>query len=236
MGLFLVPATEENIMISIENPVPMDFIKKHLPGKFINEIIQLSGLEGFRCWAMTKNKNNEFNSMKVGDDVLFTVRNTGLFTHYGQVVGKINNKDFGINLWPYSGKYPWENIYFLRNIKQINIPKKNLVIKLGFSDKFNVPGPAHVSQENLREFESNNDIITNYAGLEVESLSEEKEIETIIPKIKNFKSKNIESKTQRREGQALFAKVVKTIYNNSCAFCGITEPEFLIAGTYYPMG
>jgi predicted restriction endonuclease len=46
----------------------------------------------------------------------------------------------------------------------------------------------------------------------------------------DFSSDNVQSTGKRRVGQQKFSKLIKENYNYACAVCGISEPEFLIAG------
>ena len=116
MSLFLVPATRENLEQSIERSVDVKLAKKHLGNDFVEKIILQSGLEGIRCWAVTKNRKKFFSDLTSGDEVLLTEKGTGLFTHYGIVVGKVINESLGNELWPIVGDNPWEYIYFLMNL------------------------------------------------------------------------------------------------------------------------
>ena len=48
MGLLLVPASRENLIISIEVPVNFQFTQLYLPKDLINNIIRKFGQEGIR--------------------------------------------------------------------------------------------------------------------------------------------------------------------------------------------
>ncbi len=95
---------------------------------------------------MTKNRLNIFIDRKKGDEVLITEKGTAQFTHYGVIVGKIQNVEFGNALWPIVGDNPWENNYFLANITKINIDKATLVTNLGYADNFAVPSAIKVDE------------------------------------------------------------------------------------------
>ena len=100
MSVLLVPATRENLETSIENSVDLEFARKYLDEKLITELLRLSGNEGIRCWAVTKNKRKLYNDIRKGDEVLLTEKGTGLFSHYGIVIGKTRNVEFGMaNFW-----------------------------------------------------------------------------------------------------------------------------------------
>lgn len=220
MKLLLVPGTRENLKISIEHPVDIDFAKKYLSDEFLNTLVRQSGNEGVRCWAVTKNTKTLFDNINNGDEVLLTEKGTGLFTHYGIIIGKTQNESFGRALWPISGDNPWEYIYFLANIHKIRIDKKKFVVELGYKESFTVPGSIIAKNDYLEK---------------IGSISKNFEIPVFDYIAENYGSNdysasNIESIGTRRQGHANFSKEVKQNYNYKCAVCGITETEFLLAG------
>jgi hypothetical protein len=220
MSLLLVPGTRSNLEKSIENSVDLEYARKYLDEKFIVNLLRQSGNEGIRCWAMTKKQNKLFGDIKQGDEVLISESGTGSFTHYGVIIGKTNNAKFGLDLWPKAGENPWENIYFLANIKTIHINKKELVTSLGYKETFTVSGSMMVNNDKYNSFGS---ISKEYVIPVYEYIIEENEGI-------DFSAYNIESKSTRRQGHYKFANQVKENYNYQCAVCGIAETEFLVAG------
>lgn len=220
MSLLLVPASKENLEVSIEKPIDIDYASHYLNSDTIQEIILRSGNEGIRCWAATENKKKFFSEITEGDEVLFSEKNTGQFTHYGIVTYKIINENFGKNLWPLSGNSSWKNIYFLANIQRIKIDKAKLVADLGYSSSFTVPGAIRINEERYKSIGA----ISERFDIQVhQHLADE------IP-INDYSSANIETIATRRINHAKFARIVKRNYNYKCAICGIAEIEFLVAG------
>ena len=220
MSLLLVPAIRENLEKSIEKSVDISFVKQYLPSDFVDDILKFAGIEGIRCWALTKTRITIFNDIKNGDEVLLTENGTGRFTHYGIVIGKTQNLDFGNALWPIVGNNPWENIYFLANITKINIDKRKLVTDLGYKENFTVPGGIKVND-------------TKYLNLVTISQSYKIPVFENVAEIngdKDFSGENIKATGTRRVGHSKFSIEVKTNYKYTCAICGITETEFLVAG------
>lgn len=220
MSLLLAPATRENLEKSIERSVALPYVEKYLPISFIDEIINYSGLEGIRCWAMTKNKLSIFNRIQKGDEVLLTERKTGKFTHYGVVVGKTQNLEFGNALWPIVGDAPWEYVYFLANVTKVQIDKASLVEELGYANNFTIPGVIMVREGDYNILGT----ISKRFDIPVFDNVAETNVE------KDFSAENIQSVGTRRAGHSKFSKDIKENYGYKCAICGITEPEFLIAG------
>ncbi len=220
MSLLLVPATRENLEKSIEHQVDIGFAKKYLSDEFVKNTLRQSGNEGIRCWAVTKNKRTLFDNISNGDEVLLTEKGTGLFTHYGIIIGKTQNESFGRALWPISGDNPWEYIYFLANIQKIQLDKKKLVVQLGYQESFIVPGSIMAKNDNLGTIET---ISKKFEIPVYDYIAENNES-------KDYSASNIESSGTRRQGHANFSKEVKQNYNYQCAVCGINETEFLVSG------
>lgn len=219
MSLLLVPASRDNLEKSIENSVDISFAEKYLSKKLIEEITRYSGLEGIRCWAMTKNKLYVFTRIKEGDEVLLTEKSTGEFNYYGVVVGKTQNEEFGKALWPVTGENPWEYIYFLANITKTQINKAWLVEKLGYASNYKVSGVEIAKDDGYKK------IGTISEAFEIPVYDNVAESNTT----NDYSSENVLSHGKRRVGQAKFSKDVKRNYDYKCAICQIAEPEFLIA-------
>jgi hypothetical protein len=144
-GLFLAPASQENIHETILNAVSLEYARNYLsPGQLETMAEALPSEDSFHCWAMTKNSRSRFDSMLVGDMVLFTSKGSGKFSYSAKVVLKLESLSLGEALWSVVPGLPWELIYFLEDIKSINIPKEKLIRVLGYSPGFVVPGIIRV--------------------------------------------------------------------------------------------
>jgi hypothetical protein len=220
MSLLLVPASTENLEKSITKSVDLSFARVHLGEGFLQILLRLAGNEGVRCWAMTKSKQKLFTDIETGDEVLFTEKGTGLFTHYGIVIGKTQNIDFGGELWPFVGVNPWEYIYFLANTQRVTIDKSWLVSQLGYNPSFAVPGPILVKREQYEKLGS----VAALAEVPVFA-----HISECVPE-RDYSALDIPTLTKRRQGHSDFSKDVKQKYGYKCAICEIAEPEFLVAG------
>lgn len=222
MGLLLVPADKDNINVSIDKSVDISFAKRFLPSEFIDEILKYSGNEGIRCFATTQ--ISIYQGLKKGDEVLLTKKATGLFTHYGIIIGKIQNAELGKELWPFGSSKPWEFIYFLANINKISIEKSRLVQELGYKENYAVSGIVRVKDSQYSTFGT---ISKRYQIPVYQNISE------INTEIEYF-GENVIALGERRRGHDKFSITVKQNYNYSCAICGITETEFLVAGHISP--
>lgn len=229
MGLYLVPATRENLQQTIERELPSslaDMIEPALRASLYRQ----AGIEGLRCWAMTVTNRPAFERMTPGDDVLLSEKGTGRFTHYGQVTGKTENRALGDRIWPYVGERPWELIYFLRNIRLISVPKTELVVELGYAPNDAVAGARWVEDRRVSAFVERYGKITDWLRVEAEPAEVPPAISTPEPPDADFTAGDLLSPAKRRQGHEIFARRVKAAYGHACAICGISETRFLVAG------
>jgi predicted restriction endonuclease len=231
MSLFLVPANRKNLEVSIEKDVAPDWLAPYVPEKVISEIQLRSGMEGIRCWAMTKSKRSTFEAMRPGDIVLLSEKGTKRFTHYAQVTFKIESKALGDALWPVRNDSAWELIYFLKNIRRIDISKAEFVKSLRFASNFDVAGVTLVKDWRIREFESSHGPIADWFDIPYEraeymdALREVRDGEQA-----DYSASDVMMTAKRRRHHEKFAVQVKANYSMACAMCGVFEPDFLVAG------
>jgi hypothetical protein len=231
VSLYFAPATRENLECSIEKDVPLARLASHVPDDTLQEIQALAGMEGIRCWAMTHPKRSIFDAMQPGDIVLFSEKATKRFTHYAQVTFKLVSKALGDELWPVQEENPWELIYFLRNIRRIDILKSEFVVKFGYDPNFVVPGVIRVPDKNIRTFESKNGPLGDWFDIPYS----QEGFTGILGYLQDgassdYSSSDVTVVAKRRRQHAKFAAQVKANYGKACAMCGITEPDFLVAG------
>jgi hypothetical protein len=162
-NLFLAPATQENFIKTISGSIALDDIS-HLLKDVEREILEHKAEDPrtLHCWAMTESNRANFNAMQEGDIVLFTLRNSGKFEYYGEVIYKTVNRALGNYLWDIVPGRPWELIYFLGNIKSVDIDKTRLVTELGYAKNFVVPGLTKVSAIKLDLILSRHSNIENF--------------------------------------------------------------------------
>jgi hypothetical protein len=150
-GLYLVPATKENLLISIRRPVSLDIAKEVLAdGQFQSLAEAIAPAKEFRCWATTDANKAVFDSMRPGDLVLLTEKATGRFNYRARIRAKLVSEDLARRLWPVVPGLPWKFIYILDDLQPLNVRKDCLVTALGYESSFWVPGHIKVSPERLR--------------------------------------------------------------------------------------
>ena len=150
-GLYLVPATKENLRISIRRTVSLDVAKEVLEDdQFQALAASIAPAKEFRCWATTEANRAVFESMRVGDLVLLTEKATGRFNYRARIRAKMVSEELARKLWPVVPGLPWKYIYILDEVQPLNVRKDCFVAALGYEATFWVPGHIRVSPERLR--------------------------------------------------------------------------------------
>lgn len=148
MGLYLVPASRENIVKTIISDVDISVAEQFLITTDLKKIKELLGAEKrFNCWAMTESNRSIFERMEAGDIVFLSEKNTGMFNYKAIVFFTIECEKMGNSLWPFVPNDPWKLIYFLKDIQEINIDKSVLVAALGYKSNYQVPGTIRVRED-----------------------------------------------------------------------------------------
>ncbi len=189
MSIYLSPASKKNLNTSIRKSVPIKLLKKYLSFDELQSILESSD-DKIHCWAMTKGLQSAYNSMEIGDWVIFSESKTGKFTDFGIVSYKLCNINLGKALWPVSGSKPWENIYFLKKIQKIDISKSDFILKLGYNINFNVPGQIRIDRTKEYDFIQKNGPFDRYLQVDLHESIDDIEDSEII---KIFESEPIET-------------------------------------------
>lgn len=110
----------------------------------------------FAIWGATPGPGNvsTWTKMEPGDYLVFYQQ--GKFALLGEVAYKSKNKEFANYLWglTHTGE-TWENIYFIINEKQINVPVEKFNQYLGYKSNYTPQGFGAVESGRQEEFEKN---------------------------------------------------------------------------------
>lgn len=149
-GLYLAPASTENLRATITRSIPLQSVRDTLTASQYESLTAIAGDSGeLRCWAMTESRRAVFTTMRHGDVVLFTERGTGTFGYSARIAGKIESEKLGERLWSVVPGLPWKLIYFLSDVKRVQLHKGGLLKALGFAQAYRVPGIIRVEPERL---------------------------------------------------------------------------------------
>lgn len=108
----------------------------------------------FAIWGATGGSGNvsTWTRMAGGDYVVFYQR--GKFVLIGEVAHKLKNRELADYLWGSNRKgETWENIYFIINEKEINVPLEKFNQYLGYKRNFTPQGFSAVESGRQKEFE-----------------------------------------------------------------------------------
>lgn len=161
MSWFLIPAQPENIARSLKNPVALADVRQFLGDAESKRLAALADGE-IRCWAMTDGTKSQFDKMEAGDHVLLSEKGTKKFNYFAEVTAKVTSKDLGDHLWPIkprktassSEEKSWQFIYFLKDLRSIDVDKSRLVVLLGHDEKDAVAASRRLDPEKLTTFEA----------------------------------------------------------------------------------
>jgi len=149
-GLFLAPASPENLQTSVERAISLEDIRSRLDSPTLELLRKrLGGAKSFQCWAMTASSRGSFDKMRIGDIVLFTPRGTGRFTYRATVSSKFESQRLGDVLWQITPGKPWSLIYLLEGVRRTDLDKEHLVAELGYDRSFRVYGITRVEPARL---------------------------------------------------------------------------------------
>jgi hypothetical protein len=178
-------------------------------------------------WGVTPSKINfnKWKRIKTGDITLFS--SSGKIYSSAITTYKLHSKDLAVDLWDYNDKGDtWEYVYFIDEVKSVDIPYVVFNRVVGYADNFVIQGFNILDNEKSKRviigFDLESDIYS--AAVDYEDFKDE------ITKELDLKETDKFTKAQRRVEQSwlrqnLFGR--RTIFPCSC--CGKKYPiSFLI--------
>ena len=135
MNLWLDIADKVKIQKSINNPVDLSILQKHLPQDFIDRLCLYTQNKQLFCLGLS-DKKQYYEALTPGDEVILSVSIEENFTYYAQITGKTYNKELVNELWPQQEHSGVVSVYFITNIVNINFNKQDLFKQLGLKRQF----------------------------------------------------------------------------------------------------
>jgi len=199
-------------------------------------------------WGSTPGKSNiaRWNNLKPNDFILGYSR--GKFYYIGQVFGKTHNRQLGTEVWgERKDGETWEYVYFIKNLKEIEIDKVDFSKFFGYKENFTPQGFSNINTdtlnkilvefgtvENAIEFLSNNKLkrtkeqfkseISNKGERELENSIVEMTDEQFSSYINSLDdSASLEVKEGIKKVRKYNKKIIdelKNKYDNKCQICG----------------
>ena len=141
MNVFLIPGSKANFNATIRSTVDITLLDHHLDSDEVQRIIEATGdRNAIHCWAFKDGREKLYNVMNPGDLVLFKENKTGMLGILGEVCHKTHSSTLGKEIWPDQAAKPWEYIYFIKNIQNVNIDFSQFKRKLRYGSRFPCQG------------------------------------------------------------------------------------------------
>lgn len=213
---------------TIENPVPFSRISQFLSVDQIFELKNIYPEEKSLILGVTPGGNNKANWDKItrGDVAVFS--RDGKIYASAIVTYKLHNKDLASDLWEYDKEgRTWEYVYFLDEIKSINIPyidfNKSITKKDGtpYADNYVIQGFTILDREQCYKFFEKYDLQSDSV---IETVNEA-DINSVLEELERLEDTDSEILSKKRLEQAYLKKLLfgtKTV--GTCAGCGNEYP------------
>ena len=151
MSLLLISASTKHLNASIRKHVAVTTVTaNHTPvnSVFLTGLLTRPDYKDLRWWGMTDGNISEFTRLSVGDTVLLSEKQSGLFNYCGIVEVKLSHPDKNL------AKAIWHsdhiNIFLLKSVDPKKIYKPDFVESLGYKRKYAVQGPNLIEESDER--------------------------------------------------------------------------------------
>lgn len=171
-------------------------VSKFISSEESRKIDDIYHKNDFAIWGATTGSGNTstWTKMEPGDYVVFYQR--GRFILIGEVAYKLKNREMANYLWGINSRgETWENVYFIINEKEIDVPLEKFNQYLGYMQNFTPQGFAAIERERQKEFEKK---YGDFYGLMLRvSEGKAEEIQTIGKQIAEQKIEIIEEEHEK---------------------------------------
>lgn len=161
--IFLAPRSHEsaydNLKSTIEHGIPYSRVSAFLDSR--GQQI-LSGYPNVYAWGNVKDKKASWDLMQPGDLVLFYAKKRFIFS--GRCLYKQLSEELSDALWPRTPRNknkPWSCVFFLHDIRPIDIPLEEINDLCGYNFKA-LMGFQPLKQEGLEEIKNKYGSIENF--------------------------------------------------------------------------
>jgi len=195
MNVFLIPGTITNFDATIRHSVDRRILERHLKKEEVQRIIEKAGdSSAIHCWAFKQGRQSLFSDMDLGDLVLFKESGTGLLGYIGEVCHKVHSITLGEDIWPDQAATPWEYIYFLKDLKNIDLAFGLFKEKLHYNPRFPLQGAISINQDKWaiirQEYGSFEEFLKSFGSYRTSSTSPPKAIRKTKQATPTFKEQN----------------------------------------------
>lgn len=163
-GVFIAPGSSEHInksvyvpstganqtLLSLQGLIPIDNVADTLTAEEKAKLESIYPDRRIRMWGTRKGGAGDWRNMNVGDCVLFYHDN-----HYvcvAEVSYRTQNAKLAERVWGlYRSKEPWEYVFFLTKVRELNIPRRDFAIKSGYKENYVPQGFVRVVDPSKRQ-------------------------------------------------------------------------------------
>lgn len=217
---------------TIYNSVYLDTYKSLYSPENYQNLIKLYPNHEAYIWGVTQGRKNtnerKWESLSVGDTILFSGKGR-IFT-IATLTYKMHSREFARAIWGTNEEgFTWEYMYFVDEIKHIDIPYKLFNSIVGYSPNFIIQGFNVLDDEKSTK-------IYDYLQIDSEchfpQISEKDYLEA-IEKLMDIDELDKQSKAPRRVEQGLLRKhLFKNSKTAICAICGKEYPIDLMVASH----
>lgn len=217
-------SSQDHYKRTISNPVSIERIEPYVSQQLYSEIRKQYPEGKVPVWGVMNGKNDtikkKWEKISRGDITLFSGKG-GIFASAVTTL-KFQNRALAEQLWGTDeAKNTWENIYLVKEVKNIHIPYEKFNAILGYNEKFVIQG-FHVLDE-----EKSTKLNMQY-GLFCEDICEpvsEADYSHVVERLEGNASLDFESMTcRRREQSFLRYYLFDGCSDFVCGICGKRLP------------
>tara|TARA_Y100000814_G_scaffold73656_1_gene45548 strand:+ start:163 stop:1122 length:960 start_codon:yes stop_codon:yes gene_type:complete len=214
-------SAKQHFIDTIQKPVSIEKLSKYVNKNDLNLLKDISS-NGAYVWGVTSGKNmvnkNKWAKIERGDTALFS--GNGIIFASGVVTHKIHNVDLGLDLWGKdTDENTWEYIFFLDEIKELNIAYLHFNRAIGYKDDNIIQGFSVLDEEKSSKLFEEFSLLSNTYLPYVE----QKEYSNVLRELDELDSKR---EVAVRVEQSYLRKHL--LGDKTTSLCSICDREFNI--------
>ncbi|MDA9962938.1 hypothetical protein N9D63_08630 [Opitutales bacterium] len=219
----------EHFRDTIENPVMLSDVSSLIAQEDIDELLKIYPNGELRVWGVTPGASGQnatkWDRMNPGDVTLLA--QSGSIFASAVTTFKTHNKQLAEKLWHFDSKgQTWEYVYFLDEVKSLNIPYLDMNRAVGYRDTNVIQG------FNVLDEEKSTNLMEAF-DLESEVYLPNVDLDSVYSEIQNEDSLDSEvSGTTRKEQRALRRIHMKNLKTGTCSICGLELPVTLLVAAH----
>ena len=137
-------------LLSIQGSIPIESIKDVLTAEEREKLEELYPDKKVRMWGTRPGLKRVWKSINEGRDLVIFY-SEGKYICAADIVYKTRNPELARKVWGnYNDKETWEYIFFVKNVKKLNIDRREFNERVGFNPNFAPQGFMRVAKDAVR--------------------------------------------------------------------------------------